>query len=182
MRQWLSKLRWILLGLSANTLNYLGFRSTSAAVSLFCSKMSPTILFVPGFWEGAAPFADVSARLQSKGFQTEVALLPSTGTTSPGNPSMQDDIAAIRQKVSGLVDAGHEIIMVLHSGGSFLGSNAIEGLTTQGSRIGVSRMVFLAGAVFPEGFEHSPLPFYDIQARPFRSSKFPSPIIPSFHF
>lgn len=135
--------------------------------------MSPTILFVPGFWEGAAPFADVSSRLQSKGFQTEVALLASTGTTSPGNPSMQDDIAAIRQKVSELVEAGQEIVMVLHSGGGFLGSNAIEGLTAkaQGGKIGVSQMVFLAAAVFPEGFEHSPLPFYDIKARLFRCPK-----------
>ena len=144
--------------------------------------MSQTILFVPGFWEGAAPFADVSSRLQAKGFKTEVALLPSTGTTSPGNPSMEDDIAAIRQKVSGLVDAKQEIIMVLHSGGSFLGSNAIEGLTAQASRVGVSHMVFLAGAVFPEGFEHSPLPFYDIKARPFHSSQFPFLMILSFRF
>lgn len=140
-------------------------------VPLFCceilrSAMSQTILLVPGFWEGAAPFADVSSRLQAKGSQTRVALLPSTGTTSPGNPSMEDDFAAIRQEVSGPVDAKQEIIMVLHSGGSFLGSNAIEGLTAQGSKIGVPHMVFLAGAVFPEGFEHSPLPFYDIKVSP----------------
>ena len=60
--------------------------------------MSLTILFVPGYWEGPTVFADVSSRLESKGFKTDFATLPSTGTTFLGNPSMHDDIAAIRRK------------------------------------------------------------------------------------
>ena len=128
--------------------------------------MSPTILFVPGYWEGPIVFAEVSSRLEWKGFKTAFAALPSTGTTSPGNPSMHDDIVAIRGKVMELIEAGEEIVMVLHSAGGFLGSNAIEGLSTRslGPKRGVEQIVFLTAALYPEGFDFGPLPFFEKKA------------------
>lgn len=125
-------------------------------------------LFVPGFWEGAQPFESVSRLLSLKHFQTETCSLPSTGSISPGNPSMLDDIAAIRSSVESVLSAEEEIILVLHSAGGFLGSNAMEGLSKKtraesGLKGGVVGIVFLAAAVFPEGFEHGSLPFTEIQ-------------------
>lgn len=84
---------------------------------------------------------------------------------SPGNPSMLDDIAAVRSAVTKLVESGKEVVMVMHSGGGFIGSNAIEGLGIKArgeAKGGVIKLVFLAAAVFPEGFKHSPLPFFTI--------------------
>lgn len=78
---------------------------------------SPTILFVSGFWEGPAPFAQVSSLLQDYGFPTEIALLTSTGKVSPWNPSMLDDTAAVRSAVTKLTDSGKEVVMVMHSAG-----------------------------------------------------------------
>lgn len=82
---------------------------------------------------------------------------------------MRDDIAAVRSVVEKLVDADREVVMVLHSAGGFLGSNAIDSLgaksrAERGLKGGVIKLVFLAGAIFPEGFKHSPLPFltYDV--------------------
>lgn len=126
---------------------------------------SPTILFVPGFWEGPAPFAQVSSLLRGSGFPTEIAALPSTGKLSPGSPSMLDDIAAIRSAVTKLVESGKEVVMVMHSGGGFVGSNAIEGLGIKArgeAERGVIKLVFLTAAVFPEGFKLQPLPFFAI--------------------
>lgn len=76
---------------------------------------------------------------------------------------MSDDIAAVRAIVEKLVDAEKEIILVLHSGGGFIGSNAIEGLGAKfreekSLKGGVKKIVFLTGAVFPVGFTHGPLP------------------------
>ncbi|KAI9645958.1 hypothetical protein NHQ30_005395 [Ciborinia camelliae] len=126
--------------------------------------MSPTILFVPGFWEGPTVFQEVISLLQSTAFKTQVASLPSTGTVFPGNPDMNDDIAAVRTIVQELVDGEEDILMVLHSGGGFIGTSAIEGLTAKartekGLKGGVAKLVFLAAAIFPEGFTHGPLPF-----------------------
>ena len=129
---------------------------------------TPTILFVPGFWEGPAVFAQVSSLLQGYGFPTETVALASTGKLSPGNPSMLDDIATVRTAATKLVESGQKVVMVMHSGGGFIGSNAIEGLgiSARGeAKGGIIKLVFLAGAVFPEGFKHSPLPFYTIDVR-----------------
>ena len=124
----------------------------------------PTILFIPGFWEGSAPFAQVRSLLEAHGFPTEVAPLISTGKSSPGNPSMLDDIAAVRTTVSKLIENRREVVMVMHSGGGFIGSNAIEGLGAKGrgeGRGGVIKLVYLTAALFPEGFTHRPLPFME---------------------
>ena len=141
--------------------------------------MATTILFIPGFWEGSAPFTRVTALLQSQGYSTQIATLPSTGKASPGNPSMKDDIAAVRSAIADLVNAGKDVVLVLHSAGGFLGSNAAEGLDAKarklaGLRGGVSKIVFLAGAVFPEGYKHAPLPFFTCDVnRPALSSSSP---------
>ena len=134
--------------------------------------MAPTILFVLGFWEGSTPFAYMISLLQSQGYSTHFATLPSTGKTSRGNPELKDDIAAVRSTITDLVDAGEDIILVLHSAGGFLGSEAASGLDVKarleaGLKGGVSKIVFLAGAVWPEGFKHGPLPFftYDVGVR-----------------
>ncbi|KAL8992608.1 MAG: hypothetical protein Q9169_006973, partial [Polycauliona sp. 2 TL-2023] len=82
---------------------------------------------------------------------------------------MKDDIASIRAAIAPLVE--HEekdVLLVLHSAGAFLGSMAIEGLGVKerkekGKNGGVKKIVFLAGAVWEEGFRHGPLPFFDYQ-------------------
>ena len=130
--------------------------------------MAPTILFVPGFWEGPTAFDQVSSLLQSDGYSTKAITLPSTGKVSPGNPSMEDDIAAIRSVVAELVDAGKDVAMVMHSGGGFLGSSALQGLTAKshlekGLKGGVAKIIFLSGAIFPEGSKHESLPFYTVE-------------------
>ena len=121
--------------------------------------MPPTIVFVPGFWEGGAPFAKVISILQSQGYLTDIALLPSTGTTSPGNPSMSDDIAAIHAKIAEVVNNDQDILLVAHSAGGFLGSTAIQDLDTKtrqdkGLKGGVGMIVFIAAGILPAGVEH----------------------------
>ena len=126
--------------------------------------MAPTVVFVPGFWEGTECFDAVSHLLSQKSLATKTIPLLSTGTISPNNPSMRDDIDHIKSEVEEELNKGEDIVMVLHSGGGFLGSNALEGLSaksraSQGLKGGVVGIVFLTGAVFPEGFKHGPLPF-----------------------
>jgi pimeloyl-ACP methyl ester carboxylesterase len=118
--------------------------------------MAPTILFVPGIWVGPTVFRPVSSLLNADGLSTETAVLPSTGTTSPGNPGMKDDIAAVRKHIEQLVSRGEDVVLVLHSAGGFIGSAAMEGLSKKarvekGEPGGVASIVFLSGAVFPEG-------------------------------
>ncbi|TVY88809.1 hypothetical protein LAWI1_G005211 [Lachnellula willkommii] len=129
--------------------------------------MTPTILFVPGYWEGPVPFERVITLLISQGYLTEITELVSTGTTSPGNPSMLDDIAGIRLAVQKLVEEDEkDVVLVVHSIAGMLGPCAIEGLGSKarsdaGLKGGVRKIVFLAALVTPEGFTHAPLPFFE---------------------
>ena len=130
--------------------------------------MGPTVLCVPGFWEGVEPFQQVASLLSAKNIAVATSALRSTGTSSPGNPSMHDDIATIPSSVETLTAEDKEIVMVLHSAGGFLGSNAIEGLTAKartakGLKGGVVGIVFLTGAIFPVGYKHQPLPFAEFR-------------------
>ncbi|KAJ5619236.1 hypothetical protein N7510_003220 [Penicillium lagena] len=126
--------------------------------------MAPVIFLVPGLWEGPSVFEPLSALMTANGFTTESAVLLSTGTVSPGNPTMKDDIAAVRQHLQEVVAQGEDVLLVLHSAGGFIGSEAMQGLSKKqrkesGQKGGVVGIVFLSGAVFPEGYEHQPLPF-----------------------
>ncbi|KAI4117273.1 MAG: hypothetical protein LQ338_007580 [Usnochroma carphineum] len=129
----------------------------------------PHILLIPGFWEGPSVFDPVLSSLHAHGYSAQTVPLPSTGRASPGNPSMKDDVAAIRSVIAPLVEEqGKQVVLVLHSAGGFLGSMAIEGLSctergARGEQGGVQKIVFLSGAIWPEGFQHGPLPFFDYQ-------------------
>ena len=132
--------------------------------------MAPTILLVPGFWEGPEAFEALSSQLSSSGYTVGIAQLLSTGTVSPGNPSMSDDIAGVRKQIEVIVEKNEDVVLVLHSAGGFIGSNAMEGLSAKtrkekGQQGGVKGIVFISGAVFPEGFTHGPLPFAAAKVR-----------------
>ena len=138
----------------------------------------PAVVFVPGFWEGPEVFSSVQEALGSYGYETLAVALPSTGTSSPNNPSMHDDIQAIRANIEPQIEEGNELLLAMHSAGGFLGSNATEGLSTKertaaGKKGGVQKLVFLTGGVLDEGVQHGPLPFFDYQV-----SSSPHPLFP----
>lgn len=128
----------------------------------------PTIAFVPGFWEGPTVYSSLAQTLSfpPHSLPTQLITMPSTGKTSPNNGTLQDDVRAIRAQIEPLIEAEKEIILVMHSAGGFLGSNAIEGWGVDARRKdgkagGVSRLVFLAAGLFPEGTMHNDLPFME---------------------
>jgi hypothetical protein len=66
---------------------------------------------------------------------------------------MEDDIAAVRTTLEKFMLQGKEVILVLHSAGGFLGSEAVKGIhksyrETQGEKRGVRGITFIAGAVY----------------------------------
>jgi pimeloyl-ACP methyl ester carboxylesterase len=128
----------------------------------------PTIVFVPGFWEGPAVFASLATTLESplQDYPTLGITLPSTGKISPDNENLQADVRSIRKQIEPLVEAGKDIILVMHSAGGFLGSNAIEGWSLDarkkaGKQGGIKKLVFLAAGISPEGTMHADAPFFE---------------------
>ena len=139
-------------------------------LSLRKTMSKPTIVCVPGLWEGPQAFDALKTFLQKKDYVVHVASLLSTGNPSsktPKSPSLNDDVAYIRKMLELLVDGGHMIILVLHSGGGPIGSHAIQGLTVKarerdGLQGRVQRIAFVTATAFPEGPTPETLPFADI--------------------
>lgn len=131
----------------------------------------PTIVFVSGLWEGPAVFNTVSSLLQRQGFTTYTVTNPSTGTTSPGNPSFSDDVRAAQAVIGPLVlKEEQEIVMVLHSADGAIGSPAAEGLTVgkrraEGKKGGVVHLPFITAGIVPVGTTLQKVPFMDINIK-----------------
>ncbi|KAF6805871.1 hypothetical protein CSOJ01_09227 [Colletotrichum sojae] len=113
----------------------------------------PTIVFTPGAWHGPQSFDLVRAGLTLKGYPSEAITLPSVGA-EPATVGLEQDAAALRSTLETLADAGKQIVLVVHSYGGMVGSNAVSGLGWQqrldaGKTGGVIMMVYLSAFAAP---------------------------------
>ncbi|KUI59066.1 Pyrethroid hydrolase [Cytospora mali] len=116
----------------------------------------PTIVIVPGAWQlttGYAPFADL---LRQSGFDTKCVTMPSTGGTQLPLTGLAEDIAAVRAVIQSLVDAGKEVVLLVHSAGGVSGSGGVRGLDVKtrkkaGLSGGVTRVIYMAAFMLPKG-------------------------------
>ncbi|KAH8674792.1 Alpha/beta hydrolase fold-1 [Tricladium varicosporioides] len=130
--------------------------------------MEPTILIIPGLWEGTEPFAQLETLL-SPTYPITYAPLSSTGHPSPTHHTLDSDVADMRSILSQLIEKEEkEVVMFAHSIGGVLGPAAMEGLGLKerkegGRKGGVIGIVFLAAGVATEGLMTGRMPFHDIQ-------------------
>ncbi|KAL2827112.1 Alpha/Beta hydrolase protein [Aspergillus pseudoustus] len=129
----------------------------------------PTIVIVPGLWLGPKPYELLVEEMKKAvPSLTEFVYAPlvSTGTSSPGNPSMYDDAMGIREVIKPLVESGKRLVVIGHSAGAFLSAMATEDLEV-GEKLatpsggGVERFVFIAGGILPVGATHPETTFVE---------------------
>lgn len=120
------------------------------------SPTKPTIVIVPGAWQLISVFAPFADLLRSKGFAVEVVDMPSVGGTQLPLTGLPEDIAAVREVVQPLVEAGREIVLLTHSAGGVSGGGAVKGLDAKTRREaglpgGVTRVIYMAAFMVPKG-------------------------------
>ncbi|RAL13080.1 alpha/beta hydrolase [Aspergillus homomorphus CBS 101889] len=114
-----------------------------------------TILFVPGAWHNPHCYDKVIENLKETGYTTELVHLPSVGATVPV-PDTSADISQIRNQIDRLAATGQKIIVVAHSYGGLVASEAIQHLD-QASRQaqsltgGVTHLFLCCAFIVPEG-------------------------------
>ncbi|RWA05959.1 hypothetical protein EKO27_g9141 [Xylaria grammica] len=91
------------------------------------TQSSPTIFFIPGAWHGPWVFDNVRSILSARGFETEASSLATVGSTDP-SVGLLSDAAKARSALTTLIDDGKEVILVAHSYGGIVASNAVEDL------------------------------------------------------
>lgn len=120
------------------------------------AAQKPTIVFSHGAWQTAAGYDNFAKKLNGLGFPTEVVPLPSVGGTKSPLPGVPEDVAAVQGALTKHADAGEDIILLCHSYGGMVGSNAVQGLDyasrkAEGKKGGVILTVYLSAFMVPKG-------------------------------
>ena len=116
----------------------------------------PTIVIIPGSWQTPAAWTPFQTVLTAAGFPAEYVKLPTVGGTTLPLASLADDVTAVRAVLAPLVAAGKDIVLLCHSSGGLVGSNAVEGFgvasrKAAGELGGVVLVVFLSAFMLPKG-------------------------------
>lgn len=107
----------------------------------------PTVIFIPGFWHTSESFTSLATLLEKAAYPTILVDLPSAGA-HPGHPDFSQDVNAIRTIVSDLAEKDKDVVLVMHSGGSISGSEALQSLSKKervaaGNKGGVVALVYI---------------------------------------
>ncbi|PQE18183.1 FAD binding domain-containing protein [Rutstroemia sp. NJR-2017a BBW] len=121
----------------------------------------PTILFVHGSWHHPAHFAPVRKLFEAAHYPTECPVQPTYNPepSPPGPPvSLSDDARVIQSQLTKLVEEeGKDVIVVMHSWGGMVGSEATKksyskkDRSQQGKPGGVLKLVYLCALIVPLG-------------------------------
>ncbi|THC94274.1 hypothetical protein EYZ11_006247 [Aspergillus tanneri] len=80
----------------------------------------PIIVFVHGPWHTPPLYAPFRAALHDLGFEVHIPTLMTMNGVRPPNADLYTDSTLIREYVSSLVDAGREVMVLMHSEGEFM--------------------------------------------------------------
>lgn len=121
-------------------------------------SVKPIFVFVPDNFLPPKYFDATAKQLWSRGFESQVVLLPSTGAPQP-LPSNEPDVLAIRRLLEVELNYSHfkkNVIIVAHGYGCIPTCEALKGFQyqdrlAQGKSNGVIRMIFVAGFLMQRG-------------------------------
>ena len=117
----------------------------------------PTIVLVHGAWHTPPNYQTYIDALKAQGFTVHCPRLPSCNGASPPSASLPEDVACVRDVVRPLVEAGERVLMLLHSYGGAVGTDAVdESLTfsfrkASGQPGGVIHLLYLCAYILPPG-------------------------------
>ena len=120
------------------------------------SNIKPAIVLVHGAWHVPEHYSDFIQRLQRVGFEVFCPPLPTCDETKRLSADMFVDAEVVRSQVISLIEKSREIIMLLHSYGGAVGTEAVRDLSaseraTEGLHGGVIRLIYMCGFMLQPG-------------------------------
>ncbi|KAI5920700.1 Alpha/beta hydrolase fold-1 [Camillea tinctor] len=92
------------------------------------ASKQPVVVLVPGAWTESIAYRKLVDTLEAKAFVVHVPSQPTNDGHHPPDSSFDADVQAVREVVDPLVRDGKEVIMLMHSYGGVVGTNAVKGL------------------------------------------------------
>jgi len=120
------------------------------------TSSKPKILVIGGGWHTPHSYAKLTEQLKSAGHEVHIPALPSTNGSRPPSADLYSDTEHVRSIAKDLVDKGDELVVLMHSYGEQVGTNALYGLgletrKKEGLAGGVSHLIYLTAYAIPEG-------------------------------
>lgn len=117
----------------------------------------PVIQIIPGSFSHASHYYVLTDKFKALGYETYVNTLPSTSRDEPEEPvTLAEDAAFFRGIIEKLADRGHEVVVLMHSYGGQVGSEAVKSVGKEerrkaGKQGGVVKLIYLTAAVLEVG-------------------------------
>jgi pimeloyl-ACP methyl ester carboxylesterase len=116
----------------------------------------PTLLLIGGGWHTPHSYSKLTAQLESAGFDVHVPALPTVDAAQPPKADLYIDSAHVRSVAQELADNGREFIVLMHSYGGQVGTNALHGLGLEkrkqdGKTGGISNLIYMTASASLEG-------------------------------
>ncbi|KAF2233446.1 alpha/beta-hydrolase [Viridothelium virens] len=116
----------------------------------------PDIVLVGGGWHVPESYSKLTDALKAAGYTVHVPFLPSMNNSRPPNANLATDTGVVRELVEQLIEEGTYAVVIMHSYGGQVGTNALVGLGTdsrvkKGKQGGVKHLIYMAASVLPEG-------------------------------
>ncbi|RAL15143.1 alpha/beta hydrolase [Aspergillus homomorphus CBS 101889] len=126
------------------------------ATALPSPGSKPIIVVVTGAWHIPKHYSALASRLRALGHEVLIARLPSMNDACPPNAGLYTDTEHIRSYVENLTDAGHTVLVLMHSYGGMVVCNALVGLDTNTRKqaklpSGVVRLIYMCAHIVKEG-------------------------------
>lgn len=120
------------------------------------SKVKRAIVLVHGAWHVPEHYSDFIQHLQHAGFEVFCPRLPTCDEAKRPTADMFADAQVVRDQVISLIDKSREVIMLLHSYGGAVGTEAAKGLSaseraTRGLKGGVVHLIYMCGFMLQVG-------------------------------
>ena len=117
----------------------------------------PVILFVHGAWHQPAHFKHIMRKFEDAGYRTICPQQPTFGRHGAEltSLSMYDDAACVRDTIISLLEEGQLIVVVMHSYGGVVGSQAVESAfgvrprESLGKAGGILKLVYMCAFLLP---------------------------------
>lgn len=120
------------------------------------SSVKPTLLFLHGGWHVPESYHKLTSAFRAAGFEVHIPRYLSMNQSRPPNADLTSDTDLIRSYATSLVEAGRTVIVLMHSYGGQVGTNALYGLSkesraAQGKQGGITHLIYMAAFALPEG-------------------------------
>lgn len=120
------------------------------------TSTKPTLLLVHGGWQVPEGYKKLTDALRAAGYEVHIPRLLSMNQSRPPNADLATDTDLIRSYATSLIEAGRTIVVLMHSYGGQVGTNALYGLSctsreSKGQHGGISHLIYLTAFASSEG-------------------------------